>query len=85
MVAGLLASSLLAGRVTEVIRRVIGTEVGRLEMERQVDRANARVAEAQAARAAREEVLRIVAHDLRNPLSTLLMSAELMADRKSVV
>ena len=80
VVAGLLASSLLAGRVTEVIRRVIGTEVGRLEMERQVDRANARVAEAQAASAAREEVLRIVAHDLRNPLSTLLMSAELMAE-----
>lgn len=80
IVAGLLASSALAGRVTEAIRRVIATEVDSLTMERQVDRANALVAEARVASAAREEVLRIVAHDLRNPLGTILMSADLLSE-----
>ncbi|MEO5818211.1 MAG: HAMP domain-containing sensor histidine kinase [Gemmatimonadaceae bacterium] len=80
IVAGLIAMSILSGRVTAAIRRVIATEVGRLTMERQVERANARVAEAQAASAAREEVLRIVAHDLRNPLSTILMAADLLGE-----
>jgi signal transduction histidine kinase len=51
-----------------------------MTMQRQVERANARVAEAQAASAAREEVLRVVAHDLRNPLGTLLMAADLLAE-----
>ena len=78
--AGLLASSALAARFTEAIRRVIATEVGRLTMEREVDRANARVAEAKVASTAREEVLRIVAHDLRNPLGTVLMSADLLSE-----
>jgi signal transduction histidine kinase len=80
IVAGLMAMSILSGRATEAIRRVIATEVGRMTMERQVDRANARAAEAQAASAAREEVLRIVAHDLRNPLSTILMAADLLGE-----
>ena len=80
IVAGLLASSALASRVTEATRRVIATEVERLTMERHVDRANAQVAEARVASAAREEVLRIVAHDLRNPLGTLLMSADLLSE-----
>ena len=78
--AGLLALSVLAGRVTDVIRRVVATEVGRLRMEREMDRANARTTAAQAATAAREQVLRMVAHDLRNPLGTLLMSAEMLAE-----
>lgn len=80
IVAGLIAMSILSGRVTEAIRSVIATEVGRLTMEHQVERANARVAEAQAASAAREEVLRIVAHDLRNPLGTILMAADLLGE-----
>jgi signal transduction histidine kinase len=80
IVAGLIAMSILSGRVTEAIRSVIATEVGRMTMERQVERANARVSEAQAASAAREEVLRIVAHDLRNPLSTILMAADLLGE-----
>ena len=80
IVAGLIAMSILSGRATEAIRRVIATEVGRMTMERQVDRANARAAEAQAASGAREEVLRIVAHDLRNPLSTILMAADLLGE-----
>ncbi len=80
IVAGLLASSAFAGRVTEAIRRVIVTEVSRLTMERQVDRANAQAAEARVASVTREEVLRIVAHDLRNPLGTILMSADLLSE-----
>jgi len=80
IVAGLIAMSILSGRATEAIRSVIATEVERMTMERQVDRANARAAEAQAASAAREEVLRIVAHDLRNPLSTILMAADLLGE-----
>jgi signal transduction histidine kinase len=80
IVAGLMAMSILSGRVTEAIRSVIATEVGRLTMEHQIERANMRVAEAQAASAAREEVLRIVAHDLRNPLGTILMAADLLGE-----
>ena len=80
IVSGLLACSVLSGRVTEAIRRVIATEVGRLTMERHVERADARAAEAQAASKAREEVLRIVTHDLRNPLATILMSADLLTE-----
>jgi signal transduction histidine kinase len=80
IIAGLLVLSALSGRMTDAIRRVISTEVGRSSMQRQVERADARVAEAQAAKTAREEVLRIVAHDLRNPLGTLLMAADLVGD-----
>jgi signal transduction histidine kinase len=80
IVAGLIAMSTLSGRATEAIRSVIATEVGRITMAHQVDRANARAAAAQAASAAREEVLRIVAHDLRNPLSTILMAADLIGE-----
>jgi signal transduction histidine kinase len=80
IVAGLFVLSALSRRMTEAIRRVVATEVSRSAMERQVERANARTAQAQAAKSAREEVLRIVAHDLRNPLGTLLMAADLVGD-----
>lgn len=80
IVAGLIAMSILSGRATEAIRRVIATEVERTTMVRRANRADARAAEAQAASAAREEVLRIVAHDLRNPLSTILMASDLLGE-----
>lgn len=80
IVAGLLASSVLSGRITNGIRRVIATEVRRQAMESEVQRADARVAEAQAASGAREQVLRIVAHDLRNPLGTILMAADMLSE-----
>ncbi len=80
IVAGLLAMSILSGRATEAIRRVIATEVERTTMVRRANRADARAAEAQAASAAREEVLRLVAHDLRNPLSTILMASDLLGE-----
>ncbi|MDB4890945.1 MAG: Two-component hybrid sensor and regulator [Gemmatimonadetes bacterium] len=80
IVAGLMAMSVLSGRATEAIRSVIATEVGRTTMVRRANRADARAVEAQAASAAREEVLRIVAHDLRNPLSTILMAADLLGE-----
>ncbi len=80
IMVGLLASSALAARLTDGIRRVLSTELDRLTMERLMGRANAQAAEARVASAAREEVLRIVAHDLRNPLGTLLMSADVLGE-----
>ena len=60
----ILATGVLGTRFTRVIRRVITTETGRL-------RAVRLYKDADAAREAREEVLKIVAHDLRNPLSNI--------------
>ena len=80
VVIGLVTLGLLTRMMLDATRRVIATEVDRSAMERQVERTRARVAEAQAASSAREQVLRIVAHDLRNPLGTLLMSADMLAE-----
>jgi signal transduction histidine kinase len=80
IVVGLFTLGLLTRLMVDATRRVIATEVDRSAMERQVERTRARVAEAQAASAAREQVLRIVAHDLRNPLGTLLMSADMLGE-----
>ncbi|MBW3554893.1 MAG: HAMP domain-containing histidine kinase [Gemmatimonadetes bacterium] len=60
-------------RLTLMMRRVIAYEVGR-------ERLDHMYRAAQSAVEAREEVLRMVAHDLRNPLSTIGMTAELIAD-----
>jgi signal transduction histidine kinase len=80
LVAALIAVSVLAGRVIDAVRRVVSNQVGRLAVERQAASADARAAEAQAASAAREEVLRMVSHDLRNPLSTILMGTDLLLE-----
>jgi len=80
ILAGLATLSFLTRLMVDATRRVIMTEVDRSTMERQIERTRARVAEAQAASAARENVLRIVAHDLRNPLGTLLMSADMLGE-----
>ena len=80
IVALLLASSVLSGRITYGIRHVIAAEVQRETLEREFARAQAVAAEAQAATAAREQVLRIVAHDLRNPLGTILMAADSLSE-----
>ena len=80
ILVGLLTLGLLTRLMIDATHRVIATEVDRSTMERQVERTRARVAEAQAASAAREQVLRIVAHDLRNPLGTLLMSADMLGE-----
>lgn len=69
----LLACGLLAGRVNRVVRRVVTEEVARLRLGHLYH-------EAQQAVDAREEVLKIVAHDLRNPLSTIAMAADLLLE-----
>lgn len=60
-------------RLTLMMRRVIAFEVER-------ERLGHMYRAAQSAVEAREEVLRMVAHDLRNPLSTIGMTAELLIE-----
>jgi signal transduction histidine kinase len=69
----LVVTGLLAAGVTNIVRRLVLGEVGRLTLERLY-------AEAEQAILAREEILSIVSHDLRNPLSTISMSASLMLE-----
>jgi signal transduction histidine kinase len=70
--AGLiLATGLLATRITRVIRRVIVDEVTRHRLIQLYQKA-------QEAIDAREEVLKIVSHDLRNPLSTIAMATDML-------
>src|SRR4051812_14260326 len=57
ILAGLVTITLLTRLMVDATRRVIMTELDRSTMERQVERTRARVAEAQAASAARENVL----------------------------
>jgi signal transduction histidine kinase len=64
---------LLGTSATRLVRRVVTNEVGRTELSH-------RYAIAREAIGAREEVLKIVSHDLRNPLSTIAMSADLMLE-----
>jgi len=72
--AAVLATGLLSGRLTNVIRRVITSEIARVQFERLY-------ADAREAAAAREEVLQIVSHDLRNPLNNIGMAAELILEQ----
>jgi len=74
--AALLAvTGLVVGRAPTLIRRLVMHGIGQMEMTRRYE-------EAQASVAAREEVLKIVSHDLRNPLSTISMAASLMIDEE---
>ena len=63
----------LALAITRLARRLIVTEVGQSAMRRLYG-------EAREVIDAREEVLRIVAHDLRNPLNTVAMTTRLLLD-----
>lgn len=69
----LLLLGYLGRSATTVIRRVVMHEVARMELSRLY-------ADARDAIDAREEVLKIVSHDLRNPLHTIAMSAELLLE-----
>jgi signal transduction histidine kinase len=71
--ATLLATGLLSTSVTTLVRRVVTDEVARTTLSRMVK-------EAQETIDAREQVLKIVSHDLRNPLHTISMSASLLLD-----
>ena len=77
---GALVAVLLAGvlalSVTDMIRRVVMNEVGRVTLDQMYG-------EAQRVIDAREEILRIVAHDLRNPLNTVSMATALLLEDKS--
>lgn len=70
---GVVISGALALSVTDMIRRVVINEVGRATLDQLYG-------EAQRVIDAREEILRIVAHDLRNPLNTISMATSLLMD-----
>ena len=72
LVAVVLAAILGLG-VTDMVRRVVTNEVGRVTLDRLYG-------EAQRVIDAREEILRIVAHDLRNPLNTISMATSLLLE-----
>lgn len=59
--------------VTDMVRRVVTNEVGRVTLDQLY-------AESQRVIDAREEILRIVAHDLRSPLNTISMATNLLLD-----
>jgi signal transduction histidine kinase len=63
----------LALGVTDMVRRVVMNEVTRVNLDRLYD-------DAQRIIDAREEILRIVAHDLRNPLNTIHMATSLLIE-----
>ncbi len=69
----LIATGFIAARATQIIRRVIVNEVSRGRITRMYE-------EGQEAIVAREEVLKIVSHDLRNPLHTVAMAADLLIE-----
>lgn len=64
---------LLGTRFTSMVRGLVATEV-------RGDRLGGLYQDARSAIDAREEVLRMVAHDLRNPLSTIVMTADLLRE-----
>jgi signal transduction histidine kinase len=72
LVAVVLAGVLALG-VTDMVRRVVMNEVGRVTLDGMYD-------EAQKIIDAREEILRIVAHDLRNPLNTISMATTMLIE-----
>jgi signal transduction histidine kinase len=67
--AALFGAGYLGAHVTRTIRRVVTNEVGRARYATLYN-------DAQLAIEAREEVLHIVSHDLRNPLNTIAITAE---------
>lgn len=69
----LLSSGLLSMSVTTLVRRVVTDEVARATLSKMYEDAEASID-------AREQVLKIVSHDLRNPLHTISMCASLLLD-----
>jgi signal transduction histidine kinase len=69
----LLATGLLSASVTTLVRRVVTDEVARATLTRMYDEAAQTID-------AREQVLKIVSHDLRNPLHTISMCAALLLE-----
>jgi signal transduction histidine kinase len=69
----ILAVGLLSASVTSLLRRMVTDEVARATL-------STMYKEAEQTIEARQQVLRIVSHDLRNPLGTISMAASLMLD-----
>lgn len=69
----LVVLGIYGARLTRMMRQVITFEVERQRLSHMYSAARSAVE-------AREEVLRMVAHDLRNPLSTIGMTAELLIE-----
>jgi signal transduction histidine kinase len=69
----LLAVGLLGSGVTSLVRRVVTDEVARATLSHMYKEAEETID-------AREQVLKIVSHDLRNPLHTISMCASLLLD-----
>jgi signal transduction histidine kinase len=67
------ATAVLGTRFTRGIRRVVTNEVERVRLQELYRTAQETID-------AREEVLKIVSHDLRNPLGTIAMAADLLLD-----
>ncbi len=72
-VLAVVLAGVLALGVTDMLRRVVKNEVGRVTLDQLYG-------DAQRVIDAREEILRIVAHDLRSPLNTISMAAGLLID-----
>ena len=71
--ATLLVTGIVAGRLTRLIRRIVLEQTERFALTGLYE-------EAQHAVDAREQVLKIVSHDLRNPLHTISMTASLLLE-----
>lgn len=69
----LIVAGILGGRAPSFVRRVVTNEIARAAMTQRYE-------EARQAVEAREQVLKIVSHDLRNPLHTIAMSTELLLE-----
>lgn len=72
-IVAVLLSGTLAFGVTDMVRRVVTNEVGRVTL-------NRLYGEAERIIDAREEILSIVAHDLRSPLNTISMATSLLIE-----
>lgn len=72
-VLAVVIAGVLGLEVTDMVRRVVTNEVGRVTLDQLYG-------EAQRVIDAREEILRIVAHDLRSPLNTISMATNLLLD-----
>ena len=70
----ILATGFMSTRLTRVFRRVIMNEVTRVRLATLYN-------DARQAVTAREDMLKIVSHDLRNPLNTIAMTADLIREQ----
>lgn len=73
IVAALVGTGTLSLSVANLVRRVVTDEVAKATLSRMYHHAEASID-------AREQVLKIVSHDLRNPLHTISMCASLLLD-----